>query len=205
MFSKKFFWFSDEPLEHKHLSGYLSSEKADIAHRNAGTYLRTLLAPFVCLPGCKTSLESHLLENYVLQLNPYRREYTDSKIINSPCNSNGQGSLVLYQACRGQGPPCCNSQLGQHSPIPLPSIADLRFQGEMTDFVTEGLDIVTFTFKIHGQKHTLQAHSRAERDGWIAAIKIKSEEAKAAHEGLVGSEGYKGQLEKFGKLPSTQA
>lgn len=39
--SKKFFWFSDEPLEQKHLSTYLSSEKADIAHRNAAHAMQT--------------------------------------------------------------------------------------------------------------------------------------------------------------------
>lgn len=36
MYSKKFFWFSDEPVEHKHLTGYLRGEKAtDIARPNA--------------------------------------------------------------------------------------------------------------------------------------------------------------------------
>lgn len=67
----------------------------------------------------------------------------------------------------------------------------------MTDLVKEGLDV--FTFKINGQKHTLQAPSKTERDDWFTAIETKSEEAKAAHEGLVGSEGYKSHLEKFGK------
>ena len=70
----------------------------------------------------------------------------------------------------------------------------------MTDLVKEGLDI--FTFKINGQKHTLQAPSKTERDGWFTAIEAKSEDAKAAHEGLVGSEGYKSQLEKFSKSVS---
>ncbi|KAL9135998.1 MAG: hypothetical protein Q9175_002796 [Cornicularia normoerica] len=36
IFSKKYFWLSDVPLEHGHLSGYLSNEKSkDIAHPNA--------------------------------------------------------------------------------------------------------------------------------------------------------------------------
>lgn len=39
--SKKFFWFSDESLEHKHLSTYLDNEKADIAHRNAAHATQT--------------------------------------------------------------------------------------------------------------------------------------------------------------------
>ena len=71
-----------------------------------------------------------------------------------------------------------------------------RSQGEMTDFIKGTFD--EFSFKIHGQKHTFQAPSRAERDSWIVAIETKSQEAKAAHEGLVGSSGYKSQLEKFG-------
>ncbi|KAL8802413.1 MAG: hypothetical protein Q9182_003836 [Xanthomendoza sp. 2 TL-2023] len=36
MYSKKFFWFSDEPVEHKHLTEYLRGEKAtDLARPNA--------------------------------------------------------------------------------------------------------------------------------------------------------------------------
>ena len=77
----------------------------------------------------------------------------------------------------------------------------LLFQGEMTDFVKGTFD--EFHFKVHGQKHTFQAPSRAERDAWILAIETKAQEAKAAHEGIVGSEGYKSQHEKFGKRPST--
>ena len=34
IFSKKYFWFSDEPVEAKHLSDYLHGEKSDIAHHN---------------------------------------------------------------------------------------------------------------------------------------------------------------------------
>ncbi|KAL8841680.1 MAG: hypothetical protein Q9176_003075 [Flavoplaca citrina] len=36
MYSKKFFWFGDEPVEHKHLTDYLRGEKAaDVARPNA--------------------------------------------------------------------------------------------------------------------------------------------------------------------------
>ncbi|KAL8673227.1 MAG: hypothetical protein Q9168_002339 [Polycauliona sp. 1 TL-2023] len=36
MYSKKFFWFTDEPVEHKHLADYLRGEKAtDVARPNA--------------------------------------------------------------------------------------------------------------------------------------------------------------------------
>ena len=76
------------------------------------------------------------------------------------------------------------------------------FQGELTDFVKGTFD--EFHFKINGQKHTFQAPSRAERDSWIATIQAKASEAKSAHEGLVGSQGYKNQLEKFGELACTQ-
>jgi hypothetical protein len=34
IFSKKFFWLSDEPLQSEHLSGYLRTEKAEVAHHN---------------------------------------------------------------------------------------------------------------------------------------------------------------------------
>ncbi|KAL8698669.1 MAG: hypothetical protein Q9201_006442 [Fulgogasparrea decipioides] len=42
MYSKKFFWFGDEPVEHKHLSEYLRGEKAtDIARPNAAHATQT--------------------------------------------------------------------------------------------------------------------------------------------------------------------
>ncbi|KAL9604534.1 MAG: hypothetical protein Q9219_000499 [cf. Caloplaca sp. 3 TL-2023] len=42
MYSKKFFWFTEEPLEHKHLSDYLRGEKAtDIARPNAAHATQT--------------------------------------------------------------------------------------------------------------------------------------------------------------------
>ena len=41
IFQKKFFWFSDEPLEHKHLTTYLGNEKSDLAHRNAAHATQT--------------------------------------------------------------------------------------------------------------------------------------------------------------------
>ncbi|KAL9029797.1 MAG: hypothetical protein Q9196_001997 [Gyalolechia fulgens] len=42
MYSKKFFWFGDEPVEHKHLTDYLRAEKAtDVAHPNAAHATQT--------------------------------------------------------------------------------------------------------------------------------------------------------------------
>lgn len=115
----------------------------------------------------------------------------------------GKGLLYYTKRAEDKGHPSAILNLVSILSLPISSIADLRFQGEITDLVKEGLDVLTF--KIHGHKHALQAPSRAERDGWFAAIEAKSEEAKAAHEGLVGSEGYKSQLEKFGKSPFAQA
>ena len=42
IFTKKYFWLSDAPLEHEHLSGYLSNEKSkDVAHPNAAHATQT--------------------------------------------------------------------------------------------------------------------------------------------------------------------
>lgn len=42
MYSKKFFWFGDEPVEHKHLTDYLRGEKAtDVARPNAAHATQT--------------------------------------------------------------------------------------------------------------------------------------------------------------------
>lgn len=56
-----------------------------------------------------------------------------------------------------------------------------------------------FTFKYHNHKHAFQAANATERDGWLVAIETRQAEAKANREGVVGSEGYKSSLEKFGR------
>ena len=48
-----------------------------------------------------------------------------------------------------------------------------------------------FSFKLHGQKHVFQASTMSERDGWVAAIGKAIEEAKAARDGILASDGYK--------------
>jgi hypothetical protein len=48
----------------------------------------------------------------------------------------------------------------------------------------------------------LQAGTGPERASWIDALKSKASEAKEMKEGMVGSEGYKSQLEKYGRLSS---
>jgi Pleckstrin homology domain len=55
-----------------------------------------------------------------------------------------------------------------------------------------------FSFKINGHKHVFQATSHAERDSWIAAIEAKTAEGKGLKEGIVGSEGFKKHVEKYG-------
>lgn len=55
-----------------------------------------------------------------------------------------------------------------------------------------------FTFKYHNHKHAFQAASATERDGWLVALETRHNEAVNSREGIVGSEGYKSSLEKFG-------
>jgi hypothetical protein len=52
--------------------------------------------------------------------------------------------------------------------------------------------------KISGSKHTFEAQSAAERDGWYVAVDKAITEAKAAKEGIEASEGYKEHKEKIG-------
>ena len=55
-----------------------------------------------------------------------------------------------------------------------------------------------FTATLHGHKHTFQAQTKAERDGWMVAMGPKMADAVTSREGITGSEGYKSQLEKYG-------
>lgn len=70
-------------------------------------------------------------------------------------------------------------------------------QGVATDIVTE--EMTDFSFKVHGHKHVFQAASKPERDGWLKAVEAVAAEAKGAHEGITGSEGYRSQLTSFGQ------
>ena len=56
-----------------------------------------------------------------------------------------------------------------------------------------------FSFRVHGQRHTFEAPTHAERDSWIVAIEKQITEAKASREGVVGSDGYKHHMENLGK------
>lgn len=73
---------------------------------------------------------------------------------------------------------------------------------DATDLHKDGT--LAFAFKIHGHKHTFEAQSAPERNGWFVAAEKAIEEAKAAKEGIVSSDSYKEQLEKLGK-PTTLA
>ncbi|KAF1364829.1 hypothetical protein EJ07DRAFT_171809 [Lizonia empirigonia] len=66
-----------------------------------------------------------------------------------------------------------------------------------TDLVKDGP--VAFSFKIHGHKHTFEAQTLAERDGWFVAVEKAIAEAKEAKEGIESSEAYKEEKTKLGK------
>ena len=57
-----------------------------------------------------------------------------------------------------------------------------------------------FTATLHGHKHTFQAQTKAERDGWLVAMEPKMADAVTSREGITGSEGYKSQFEKYGSF-----
>lgn len=63
---------------------------------------------------------------------------------------------------------------------------------------------VAFHFKLHGGKHSFEAQTAPERNGWFVAFEKAIEDAKAAKEGIVSSESYKEELEKLRK-PTTLA
>ncbi|KAL8777509.1 MAG: hypothetical protein Q9203_002605 [Teloschistes exilis] len=134
IYSKKFFWFGDEPVEHKYLSDYLRGEKAtDIARPNAAHATQT-------------------------------------------------GKGLLFFAKRAEDKP---------QPQGIINLADIQ------DVTKAGL--TDFTFKYHGHKHAFQAPNATERDGWLVALETRQADAKTNREGIVGSEGYKSSLDKFGK------
>ena len=68
----------------------------------------------------------------------------------------------------------------------------------MTDVVKGNFN--DFGFSLNGHKHNFQATSKSEKDAWLVTIETKAAEAKTAREGIVGSSGYKSQLEKYGML-----
>ncbi|KAJ4353214.1 uncharacterized protein N0V89_004941 [Didymosphaeria variabile] len=73
---------------------------------------------------------------------------------------------------------------------------------DATELTKDG--IVAFHFKLHGGKHTFEAQTTAERNGWFVAFEQAIEEAKAAKDSIVANETYKEELSKLGK-PATLA
>ncbi|KAF2842193.1 hypothetical protein M501DRAFT_396741 [Patellaria atrata CBS 101060] len=69
---------------------------------------------------------------------------------------------------------------------------------DATDVQKEGT--TEFSFKIAGHKHSFQAVSSPERNGWLLAVEKVVEEAKTAREEIVNSEGYKATIEKLGEF-----
>lgn len=69
-------------------------------------------------------------------------------------------------------------------------------QAYATDLAKDGA--VAFAFKISGHKHTFEATTAAERDGWFVAVEKAITEAKASKDTIESSEGYKENKEKIG-------
>lgn len=71
-----------------------------------------------------------------------------------------------------------------------------------TDLVKDGA--IAFSVKISGHKHTFEAQTAAERDGWFVAVERAITEAKASKDTIESSDGYKEHKEKISK-PTTLA
>ncbi|RMZ68875.1 aldehyde reductase [Pyrenophora seminiperda CCB06] len=66
-----------------------------------------------------------------------------------------------------------------------------------TDLAKDGA--MAFAFKISGHKHTFEAQTTAERDGWFVAVERAITEAKASKDGIETSDSYKEAKEKISK------
>lgn len=77
-------------------------------------------------------------------------------------------------------------------------LADPYFaQSEATDIVREGY--TEFSFKLHGHKHSFQAESLQEREGWLAALKRTAELAAGKRGEVLASSGYKDSVAHLGE------
>jgi len=72
---------------------------------------------------------------------------------------------------------------------------------DATDIAEAGT--TEFHFKLHGQKHTFQTKTEAERDGWVLAVRNAAKEAAEKKEEIQGSPAYKEQIEKLSKPAAT--
>ncbi|KAF2735492.1 hypothetical protein EJ04DRAFT_543022 [Polyplosphaeria fusca] len=132
-FSKKYFWFSEDPVAVQSLSQYLRGEKAEVAHPTAAWSSQT-----------------------------------------------GKGLLYFVK-----------HENKKETPDGVLNLA------EATELTKDGL--VAFHFKLHGHKHAFEAQTAPERNGWFVAVEKAIETGKATKETIVGTEGYKEQLDKLGK------
>ncbi|KAF1831490.1 hypothetical protein BDW02DRAFT_505090 [Decorospora gaudefroyi] len=132
-FSKKYFWFGEEPVPSDNLREYLRGEKPEVAH------------PVVAWSS-----------------------------------QTGKGLLFFVKHADQKENPA--------------GVLNLAYA---TDLHKDGA--VTFALKISGHKHTFEAQSAHERDGWFVAVEKAVTEAKGAKEGIESSEGYKEYKEKLGK------
>lgn len=71
-------------------------------------------------------------------------------------------------------------------------------QAYATDLVKDGT--IAFHLKLHGHKHSFEAQTAPERNGWFVAFEKAIAEAKEAKDGIESSEGFKEQKEKLGKF-----
>ena len=70
-----------------------------------------------------------------------------------------------------------------------PLLIQSCLQSDASDVTNEGT--VDFFFSLHGHKHTFQASTLNERDGWASSIKAKITEAKEIKDSVTSSDAYK--------------
>lgn len=84
----------------------------------------------------------------------------------------------------------------QHTHTSADALPLTHAQAYATDLAKDGA--LAFAFKLSGHKHTFEAQSAAERDGWFVAVEKAITEAKASKDTIESSEGYKEAKDKIG-------
>ena len=120
----------------------------------------------------------------------------------SHATQTGKGLLFYAKRAEDKDHPqgILNLVSSLHSTIFMVFVSLTRTQADMSD-VAKG-NFNDFSVSVNGHKYTFQATTKAERDGWLVAIETKLPDAKSSKESIVGSEGYKEKLDKFGKIMS---
>ncbi|KAF1996823.1 hypothetical protein P154DRAFT_525257 [Amniculicola lignicola CBS 123094] len=124
-FSKKHFWFTEEPVSTEGLAHYLRGEKPEVAHPTAAWSSKT-----------------------------------------------GKGLVYFVKHAEQTDKP-----------------AGVLNLSEATEVTKDGF--TSFFVKIAGHKHTFEAQTPKERDGWLASFEKAFAEAKELKEEIVNSEEYK--------------